>query len=237
MTSLDLIADRAGIAEHSFRLSVSGAQVPGLLWRPSERAGGRPAILLGHGRTAHKRSPYVLAMAHRFVREHGWTAVALDAPGHGDRRPPDAGPDYDWPRPAADQAVREWHACIDVLAGAGEINPGALGYWGLSMGAGLGISVLAAEPAIRAAVLGLMHANWPAPPGERIRADATAIGCPVLFLLNWDDQRAPRASAAELFDLIGTADKRLHAHPGDHGQLPGEALTASGDFLARYLDA
>jgi fermentation-respiration switch protein FrsA (DUF1100 family) len=80
-----------------------------------------------------------------------------------------------------------------------------------------------------------MHPNWPAPPGARIRADAGRLGCPVLFVVNWEDIRAPRARAFELFDLIASADKRLLAYPGEHGQLPEEALDASADFLARYL--
>ncbi|MFX3826784.1 hypothetical protein ACJBT5_10685, partial [Streptococcus suis] len=42
-------------------------------------------ILLGHGGTRHKRVDYVLALARRFVRHLGYAAVALDAPGHGER--------------------------------------------------------------------------------------------------------------------------------------------------------
>ena len=80
-----------------------------------------------------------------------------------------------------------------------------------------------------------MHPNWPEPPGTRIRADAQRLECPVLFLVNWDDTRAPRNAAFELFDLIGSEDKRLHAYPGEHGQLPEEARAASEEFFARYL--
>ena len=233
MTDLTLVEERAGIAERSFQLTVDGEPVPGLLWSPSGSTGARPAILLGHGRTGHKRNPYLLDLARRFVTQ-GWAAVALDAPGHGERRRPD---DEDWPRPDGGQAAREWLACIARLADAGEVDTSALGYWGLSMGASLGISLLAQQPGIQAAVLGLMHANWPAPPGERIRADAGRLTCPVLFLVNWDDRRAPRSQAFELFGLLGSTDKRLHAYPGDHGELPDEAMNASVDFLGRYLAA
>jgi dienelactone hydrolase len=235
MTTLEPAEDVDGVTEERFRLSVNGETVPGLIWRPSGAAAAGPVILLGHGRTSHKRNPYLLQMARSFARDRRWAAVALDAAGHGDRRQPDAGPEQGWPRPDQSQAVAEWRTCIEFL-GSADIETGVLGYWGVSMGAALGISLIAAEPAIRAAVLGLMHPRWPAPPGQRIRADAARLTCPVLFLVNWDDSRVPRAQAFELFELIGSPDKRLLAYPGDHGQLPDEAMTVSADFFARQLD-
>jgi hypothetical protein len=57
----------------------------------------------------------------------------------------------------------------------------------------------------------------------------------VLFIVNWDDSRVPRAEAFELFDAIGAADKRLHAQPGEHGNVPEEEFTATEEFFARYL--
>ena len=105
------------------------------------------------------------------------------------------------------------------------------------MGTSLGISLLVAEPRVRAAVLGLMHPNWPAPPGLRMRSDAQRTTCPVLFLVNWDDHLVWRADAFDLFDMLGSQDKRFHGYPGDHAQLPDEAMEASRMFFARYLDA
>ncbi|HEX3588148.1 MAG TPA: alpha/beta hydrolase [Pseudonocardiaceae bacterium] len=218
------------IEETRFESTVDGEPVPGLLWTPSSATGPLPAVLLGHGRTADKRM--LDTLAHAFVRR-GLAAVAIDAPGHGERR---VDPDADWPRPDAGQAAREWRAGVGMLVDHGRIDGSALGYWGVSMGASLGISFLAESPGIRAAVLGLMHPNWPAPPGDRIRADARRLTCPVLFLVNWDDQLVPVAQAGELFDLIGSTDKRLHAYPGGHGQLPQEAITASEEFLTVRLE-
>jgi len=105
------------------------------------------------------------------------------------------------------------------------------------MGAALGISLIAGDHRIRAAVLGLSRPDLPSPPGTRIRADAARLACPVLFLVNWDDRLVPRSESFELFDLIGSSDKRLHAYPGDHYELPDEAITASEVFFARYLGA
>lgn len=234
--SLRVVSDDGGVLERRFEaLSPGAGRVPGLIWSPSGRTGTAAptaTVLIGHGRTSHKRNPYILSLARRFVA-CGWHSVAIDAPGHGERRPPDAEPE--WPQPDADEAIRDWRAALALLREEAGLDDARLAYWGMSMGASLGISLVAGDPRFEAAVLGLMHPNWPAPPGTRIRADAQQLECPVLFLVNWDDTRAPREAAFELFDLISSEDKRLHAYPGEHGQLPEEARAASEEFFARYL--
>jgi dienelactone hydrolase len=232
--TLTLVERDAGIAEYHFEVSVGTASVPGLLWMPAGSTKRQATVLIGHGRTGDKRTPYLLTLARR-VAGRGWNAVAIDAPGHGERRAPDAGPD--WPRPDANEATSDWQAAIEYLRREADLDTERLGYWGLSMGAALGISLIAGDHRIGAAVLGLSHANWPSPPGTRIRADAASLTCPVLFIVNWDDRLVPRSQAFELFDMIGGADKRLHAYPGDHYELPDEAMTASEIFLARNLEA
>jgi alpha-beta hydrolase superfamily lysophospholipase len=229
---LTLVERNAGIEEHHFEVSVGEESVPGLLWSPARNAKPQATVLIGHGRTGDKRNPYLLTLARRLAGR-GWNVVAIDAPGHGERRAPDAGPD--WPRPDATRATRDWQAAIECLRDAAGLDTERLGYWGLSMGAALGISLIAGDPRIRAAVLGLSRPDWPSPPGTRILADAARLACPVLFLVNWDDRIVPRSQAFELFDIIGSSDKRLNAYPGDHYELPDEAMTASEEFLARYL--
>jgi dienelactone hydrolase len=226
-----MTSQQTDVRELDFEPVVDGEPVPGVLWTPADADKPLPTVLIGHGRTIDKRHPYLVEFALSFVRR-GLAAVAIDAPGHGDRR---ADTDADWPRPDAAQAAREWRACVDMLVEAGHVDGTTLGYWGVSMGTSLGITFLAEHPAVRAAVLGLMHPNWPTPPGERIRADARRLACPILFQVNWDDQLVPVAQACELFDLIGSKDKRLHAYPGGHGELPQEAIAASQDFLLSRL--
>ena len=218
------------VAEHRFELAVGDEQVPGLLWIPSGNHEPGPAILIGHGRGGHKRDRYSLGLAHRLVRQHGWAAVALDAPAHGERRDPRADPEETPPRPDLPQVAQEWRACVDFIGSQPVIDSSALGYWGVSMGASMGIAFLAADPRVRCAVLGLMHRRY-----EQVRLDAPRVSCPVLFLLQWDDARVPRGEGFELFDAIGSRDKRLHAQPGGHGDLPDEEITAAGEFFARYL--
>ncbi len=214
-----------------FELSVGTELVPGLIWARSDREGPWPTVLMGHGRGGYKGNVYNAASAFRLVVEHGLAVVELDAPGHGERRSPDLAADEMPPHPDPEQVVPEWRACIDLLVADGVIEPSAIGYWGFSMGAGMGIALLAAEPRIRCAVLGLMHDHY----YPRIIADAAAISCPVTFSIHWDDVRVPRDQACALFGAIGAADKRLHAYPGDHTDWSDEEVATAEAFIASRL--
>jgi hypothetical protein len=57
----------------------------------------------------------------------------------------------------------------------------------------------------------------------------------VLFLVQWDDELFPRDRAFELFSALASRDKRLHANPGRHVEVPAEEFRASEQFLAATL--
>lgn len=226
----DAVVSR-GVVEQAFAVG----DVGGVLWKPegTERA---PLVLLGHGATLDKRTPYIVSLARRLVRHHGIAAASIDLFGHGGRIPTGGVPDVIgmWTRPAViDQAVGEWHAALDALEDDGLGGSAGLGYWGLSMGTLLGLSFVASEPRIQVAVLGL--AGLIGPLSERLAADAPRVTCPVLFLQQWHDELFPRDSVQSLFDAIGSTDKRLHAHPGLHSAVPLEEIDASEAFLAAHL--
>lgn len=233
-----------GITERRFDVVVDGRQVPGLIWTPTEAHGPRPLVLIGHGATRHKRVDYVLALARRLVGDHEFAAAAIDGPGHGDRRS-DSNRDEiavfgdflsEWSREGTtDDVVAEWKAALDALRQLEEVGDGPIGYWGLSMGTIYGIPFAAAEPRIQVAVLGLM--GLVGPTRNRMATDASSLTCPVLFLQQWDDQLIPRDDVFALFDRLGSLDKRLHAHPGDHAEVPVEEMAFSVQFLARHLEA
>jgi pimeloyl-ACP methyl ester carboxylesterase len=60
-------------------------EVPGVLWSPVSGSDHAPLVLMGHGGGLHKKTPALMARAHDTVTTHGFTVVAIDAPGHGDR--------------------------------------------------------------------------------------------------------------------------------------------------------
>lgn len=64
---------------------------------------------------------------------------------------------------------------------------------------------------------------------------AAAIACPVLFLVQLEDELFSRQDCLALFDALASTDKRLHANPGLHPDVPMEELHASVEFLVRAV--
>ena len=93
--------------------------------------------------------------------------------------------------------------------------------------------MVAAEPRIEVALLGLMgfgRAN-----GDRLRADAARVICPVRFLLQWDDELVDRQAGLDLFSALGSEVKSLHANPGLHSAVPPQEFRDTVGFLASHL--
>ena len=131
----------------------------------------------------------------------------------------------------AERTVPEWRAVLAALANVDSVGPdGPVGYWGVSMGGGLGVPFVAAEPRVVAAVFGLAG-------GTALAAIAARITVPVEFLLQWDDELAPREAALQLFDAFGSAEKSLHANRGGHGEVPAFEMDSAERFFARHLGA
>jgi dienelactone hydrolase len=232
-----------GVTEQLFTLGA----IPGVLWTPAGATGPRPLILIGHGGGQHKKAPGVVARAHRFVTAGGFAVVAIDAPNHGDRPEDDeftrmaaanrarmlAGDDAA-PQLAAmhaflaGQAVREWQAVLTAVQELDRVGTGPVGYWGVSMGCGLGVPLVAAEPRVSAAVLGLLGSRG-------LAGEAAKITVPVLFMMQWDDELVPRPAALALFEALGSAAKTLHANSGKHGDLPRFETGSSLRFFQRHL--
>lgn len=232
-----------GVVERRFDVTGDHGIVPGLLWTPDDATGTRPLVLVGHGGTANKRTPYVLSLARRLVRHCAFAVAAIDGPGHGDRA--DAQPTGDRPpsasiprsfmssvADAADSMTADWTTTLAELRALDDVGDGPLGYWGLSMGTMFGAPFVAATPDVRCVVLGLMGTFKDTDPWTTA---AARITCPVLFLVQTDDELVPVDKAMAMFGSIGSKDKRLHAHPGPHSAVPLEEVEASETFLARHL--
>ncbi|MCL2583144.1 MAG: dienelactone hydrolase family protein [Streptosporangiales bacterium] len=231
-----------GVTEQFFTLD----EIPGVLWTPEGASGGRPLILLGHGGGQHKTAPGIVSRARRLAAA-GFAVVAIDAPHHGDRPQ-----DGEFGRIAAEmragmaagenpgvlvagmhgylaaQAVADWQAVLTAVQRLGQVGAGPVGYCGMSMGCGLGIPLIAAEPRIHAAVLGLLGLHG-------LAQDAARITVPVQFLLQWDDQMVQRDQGLALFDALASSQKTLHANPGKHGDVPSFEVDGSLRFFTRHL--
>jgi dienelactone hydrolase len=232
-----------GVFEQLFLLG----EIPGVLWTPGGADGTRPLIVMGHGGGGHKKAPDIVDRARCFAAECGFAVVAVDAPSHGDR--PDheeftrIATEYEARLDAGEelapliagfqalvtrQIVPEWQAVLDAVQELSHVGTGPVGYWGVSLGCVIGVPFVAAESRVRAAVLGLG--------GAEVSAETAArITVPVEFLVQWDDERVPRARSLALFDALGSAEKTLHANPGKHGDVPAFEIDSTLRFFARHL--
>ena len=228
-----------GVLEQRFDTTCEGRTVPSILWRPETVEGSTPVVLLGHGGTLHKRADYILAIARWLAGRHGIASVSIDGPVHGDRRAPGSSPESifedfvaAWKRPeVVDETIRDFQAALHAVES--ELDVGAVGYFGFSMGTMIGVPLVAAEPRITAAVLGLMG-PWGSIAG-RLRQDAPAVTCPVRFLMQWDDELISRDLCFELFDSLGSTDKHLRAHLGPHRAVPAGEMREVAPWLAEHL--
>ena len=252
-----------GVVRRRIELTVEDHVVPGLHWRPSD-AEPTATILMGHGGFQSKEAPNIVAMAGSFARDGRWATIALDAPGHGDRRSEEqirqqdetlarlrtsgvdaevrAGRDRavgDGSRAGAagsgsgrpPRMVREWRALLDALEADGEVT-GPFGYWGVSMGARYGIPLIAIEPRIDAAVLGLFGLL----PDPVFRATVASITVPILFLFQHDDELMTPEAGLDLWRAFGSKEKTMHINPGPHVGIPAFERESSAAFFARHLD-
>jgi pimeloyl-ACP methyl ester carboxylesterase len=242
----------SSVVTRDFDIEVAGERVPGVVWSPVDASGPHPLVLMGHGGSQHKKVDTLAARARRYASKLGFVVAAIDAPGHGDRVTPEEaaafraavqkriaerGPDdADVARGMAEraaQAVPEWRATLDALRELDIVGVDSpIGYWGVSMGTAIGVPLLAAEPRINAAVLGLAGLGR----NNTAFAEAAAkVTIPVEFAFQWDDEIAGHEAGIALFDALGSEQKTMHVNPGGHLGIPIFERDSWERFFTRHL--
>lgn len=240
MRTAPLLSENLGIAERTFTCAVDGRNVPVAVWLPMSRQPA-PLVLVGHGGSGHKRSDLVLDVVEPLTRRHGIAVAAIDGPVHGDRRSAPASPAAVrdefralWEAGGSvEPMVADWRGVLDALCAFREIEASAVGYYGLSMGTAYGLPLLAEEPRIRAAVIGMWGTSRVN--SERLVDDARKVRCPTLFSMQWDDELFTREGQFRIFDALATPRKSLSIHPGGHDNPGGARLDDIVHFLVREL--
>ncbi len=236
--------DDGDVFEAGFSVERSGNLVPGRWWAPSTVHRPRPLVLMGHGGSGHKRNARMTMLGRLFAGTHGWCAASIDGPVHGDRGPvvDPKQPEYSamWQRGDAVQGmIADWQAVLGVLSAQRQVDDRRIGYWGLSMGTLFGLPFVASEPRLKVAVLGKAGMSGTSAERALIRPYfeqfAPKVELPVLFTMQWDDERFERAGQLDLYDRLGSSDKRLQAYPGVHVDNGPDAFVSQAAFLARYL--
>jgi dienelactone hydrolase len=249
-----------GVRARRFELATEREPVPGMVWTPEGAEGPRPKVLFGHGGSQHKKVRNIVAMARALVLEHGYAAVAIDAVGHGDRvseeerergrqaaaererarqRAAETGEPIQRQRTATGtyskiflDTVEDWVEVLDAVEALGDVGAGPTGWWGVSMGTGVGLPFVAREPRFTCAVFGLASASAD---NTRSPALAASIAIPVLFLAQANDGGHPVPDALRLWSALGSSEKTMHLNPGPHVGIPEFERRASVDFFARHL--
>lgn len=233
-------SDPTGRSVREFRIARAAVERPvtGALWSPSDVGDEAPVVLFGHGASGDRYQAPICHLAHRFVDEAGCHALSIDGPVHGMRQVGPGGRAAfgdEIKRPGfMDDMVADWHAALDATRE--HVSLGDIAYFGLSMGSIFGIPLVATLPETKAAVLGLLGTTKAGGPfAERILSNAARIRCPVLFLMQLEDELFPRDGYLAVFDALASADKRIHANPGLHPEVPAEEIAASFGFIERLF--
>ena len=224
------------------RLAVHDRQVPLSWWLPAPSTDPCPLVLVGHGGSGHKTSSLVQDIVQRMVPA-GIAVAAIDGPVHGERRQVFAdGPVVRdefrelWSRGGAvDAMVEDWRAAVSHLCQFAAIDQQRIAWYGISMGTAYGLPVVAAEPRIKSAVLGMWGTCRT--PNERLIADARRIQVPVLFQVKREDAVFTPEGQQDLFEKIASPRKEYVAYDGGHVDPSGQQLDDIAHFLQAHLRA
>ena len=221
----------------------SQRNVTGALWTPKDPVDDI-LIAFGHGASGDRYQAPIPYMANK-LGQLGYTSVALDGPVHGLRQVGPGGREalgLELERQTViEDMVADWKVAIDAVERKNTTDTNRFAYFGLSMGSIFGIPLLAElsrnQYNVTVAVLGLLGTTGAvAKFADRLTDDANAIDCPLLYLMQLEDELFPRDGYLELFDSLGSPDKRIHANPGLHPEIPEEEINSAIDFLSKHLE-
>jgi pimeloyl-ACP methyl ester carboxylesterase len=232
--------DPGGSATLEFRITEEGTRdITGAIWLPETANPNSTLMCFGHGASGNRYQAPITHLANRFTREAGLPVLSIDGPVHGLRQVGEGGRTAFGPelrRPTCiEDMTRDWHRSIEVAQALQAIGRGKLAYFGLSMGSIFGIPLVASRTDVVVAALGLLGVQDNFPHGEEIMAATARIGCPLLFLMQLEDELFDREGYLRVFDGFSSNDKRIHANPGLHPQVPAAEMSFAFDFLTAHI--
>jgi len=57
-----------------------------------------------------------------------------------------------------------------------------------------------------------------------------------MHLMQLEDELFPREGYLKVFDTFPSTDKRIHANPGVHPEIPAEEIDFAFDFLTKHIN-
>ena len=196
------------------------------VWSPNGEPLQRPLVLLGHGGTGHKKSPYLVWFAMRLVTDYNLVAAAIDhLPQHGDRGGvSNIRNAIDWTGASAtfdeaiDSIVDDWQETIRTLVNPG-ISAAAFGKWGIE-----GTEELRE----------IFPDEFPEVV-NRHKKDAPQLKCAIHYSINMDDNLFMQSGQIDLFNRLGSSRKVLWAEPGNHVAESYNSIAYQLQFLGDTL--
>jgi len=233
--------DDRGAATGEFRIQRPGKRdITGALWLPAEASSASTLVCFGHGASGNRYQAPISYMASRFVTEGRLPVLSLDGPVHGLRQVGDGGRTAFFPelqRPESlEQMTEEWACAIAEIQQKKIVTANKLAYFGLSMGSIYGLPFVASRTDVTVATLGLLGVQPSFPHHQTLLAAAAKIDIPLLFLMQLEDELFDREGYLKVFDAFKSSDKRIHANPGLHPQVPAHEMDFAFDFMLAHIN-
>jgi len=214
--------------------------ISGAMWIPDSKSETASIVLCGHGASGDRYQAPIPYLSTQLCNLGNTIILSIDGPVHGLRLVAPGGREAffkEMQKPNfIDHMVRDWIIAYEAILQECDLKSDRLGYFGLSMGTMFGIPLLASKLKFNAAVIGLCGSSGAASSiGTRLLTDANQITHPTFFIMQLEDELFDREGYLALFDAITAKDKRLHANPGLHPEVPAEEIDFSINFLHQHL--
>ena len=233
-------SDSFKVKTREFKITRPGKRdITGALWLPLKGQVGSTLICCGHGASGDRYQAPISYLAGRFITEAQVPVLSIDGPVHGLRQVGDGARGSFFPEfqraETIEDMLEDWRLAIEAVQDLEQMTVSSLAYFGLSMGSIYGVPFVASRADISVAVLGLLGVADTLPHGQTILEAAAKISCPLLFIMQLEDELFDREGYLKLFDQFASVDKRIHANPGLHPEVPLEEVDFAFDFLLQHI--
>ena len=234
-------ADDKDALTREFRITREGKRdITGALWLPESMSPGATLVCFGHGASGNRYQAPICYLAARFTFEANLPVLSIDGPVHGLRQVGEGGRTAFFPefqrQSCIEDMTDDWTCAVSLVQSLPEVGAGQLAYFGLSMGSLFGIPFVASRNDVIVATLGLVGVASNFPHDEELLDAVSKISCPLLFLMQLEDELFVREGYLKVFDAFASIDKRLHANPGLHPEIPAEEIDFAFDFLTGHIN-
>ena len=201
--------------------------VSGLYVRPKDGAGPFPLVLVLHGR-GHSKERMLNTMKREFA-SRGIAAIALDAAGHGERKP------VTDTETIFTTTIKDYRQLLPNLLERPEINSERVGLIGFSMGAMMGTILTAIDERIRVALpcVGGELESLPEICSPALFAPYLADR-PIALINGHNDPTVPESASKKLHAAVGTNPTVFWYDEADH-TIPKPTLRLGTDWLVEKL--